>query len=370
MSTVSRCTSIFLTLAVTSCAEPASDRSSTGTQSAVMIDRRIDAETSWIPSVRIGLAEGPAEYLFFRASDGFRTEAGELYVANSGTGEIRVYSDTGQFLYSFGQMGEGPGEFRNLRSIEVTDDGSVLALDAQGGRISIFDETGGYRRSFSVALADAHQQPSRMWVGPASEVFVTVTSGLDPRQMSVARDSLRVLRVDTERPDPEVLFSVGDMWWESSAGATGYRMQAAMAGPAAAITSRGGTFATSSNDRPAIEIRDARGGLLATWADPHHPRGEPSGAGEVESLEEANQRGRFYAQLRWSASGDHLWIGDAGLPNDATRIWTIVDRDGRPVGRTSLPLAANLWQVGRDFLLLKTVDDFGVERVEVWRPDP
>lgn len=276
----------------------------------------------------------------------------------------------GSFCIPLVKWAKAPASLETCDRIEVTDDGSVVAFDTQGGRISVFGEAGAYRRSFSVALEDAHQQPSRMWVGPASEVFVTVTSGLDPRQMSVARDSLRVLRVDTERPDPEVLFSVGDMWWESSAGATGYRLQAAVAGPVAAITSRGGTFATSSNDRPAIEIRDVGGELLATWEDPHHPRGEPSGDGEVESLEEANQRGRYYAQLRWSASGDYLWIGDAGLPNDATRIWTIVDRDGRPVGRTSLPMAANLWQVGRDFLLLKTVDDFGVERVEVWRPGP
>ena len=368
MSMVSRCASLFLAMAVTSCAEPTPDRSTGSTQSAVIIDRRIDAVTSWIPSMRIGLAEGPTEYLLFRARDGFRTQDGKLFVANSGTGEIRVYSDTGQFLYSFGRTGEGPGEFGSLRSIEVTDRGAVLALDALGVRISVFDEAGAYSRSFSVPLADAHQEAGEMWAGPDSQIFLTVTSGLDPRQMSLARDSLLVLRVDAARPDPDALFSVGNMWWENSAGAAGYRLQAAAAGPVAAITARGGAFATSSNDRPAIEIRDVRGALLATWEDPHHPRGERSGDGEVRSLEDANERGRFYTQLQWSADGDHLWIGDAGLPDDATRIWTIVDRAGRAVGRTELPTEARLWQIGRDFLLLKTVDDFGVERVELWRP--
>ncbi|MCZ0936416.1 MAG: 6-bladed beta-propeller [Gemmatimonadetes bacterium] len=292
-------------------------------------------------------------------------------MANSGTGEIRVYSDTGQFMYAFGQMGEGPGEFRYLRSIEITEADSVMALDAEGGRISVFDEAGDYRRSFTVAVEDAHQQLGRMWIGPASEVFVTVTSGLDPREMTLARDSLRVLRMDAERADPEVLFSVGDMWWESSADATGFRLRAAGRGPAAAISSpsRSGTFAASSNDEPAIEIRDGRGKLLATWRDVDHPRGEASGAGAVQSLEEANGRGRFYAQLQWSTDGDHLWIGDAGLPDDETRVWTVVDREGRWVGRASLPRGATLWQIDRDFLLLKTIDGFGVERVEVWMQD-
>lgn len=369
MSMMCRCTVIVVAMAVASCAEPTSERLTTIEPATVTIDRRVDAVTSWAPSMRIGLAEGPAEYLLFRALDGFRTQDGTLFVANSGTSEIRVYSGAGQFLYSFGKGGEGPGEFRNLRSIEIGDGGSVLALDALGARISVFDGAGVYNQSMSVRLADAHQQASEMWAGSGSEMFIAVSSGLDPREMRIARDSVRVLRVGGGRADPELMFSVGDMWWESSAGTTGFRLRAAPEGPVAAITSRDGVFATSSNDRPAIEIRDAKGELLATWEDPDHPRGEWNGARDVQSLDDANERGRFYAQLQWSASGEHLWVGDAGFRNDETRTWTVVDRAGRAVGRTSLPVEAKLWQIEPKILLIKTIDDFGVERVEVWRPN-
>ena len=53
---------------------------------------------------------------------------GNIYVADAGASEVKVYSPSGKFLNSFGKRGRGPGEFTGIRGFAVTDS-TVLAWD-------------------------------------------------------------------------------------------------------------------------------------------------------------------------------------------------------------------------------------------------
>ncbi|MEN8143922.1 MAG: 6-bladed beta-propeller, partial [Gemmatimonadota bacterium] len=74
-------------------------------------------ETAWrlsaAPVLDIGTLDGPDENQLFRVLMARRSTDGRIYVANTGTHEIRVFDSGGEHLRSFGREGDGPGEFRH-----------------------------------------------------------------------------------------------------------------------------------------------------------------------------------------------------------------------------------------------------------------
>ena len=69
---------------------------------------------------------GPA-HEFYQARSMKQRPDGSLMIADGSSGEVRVFSATGEFLASFGGRGDGPGEFRSLRGIENAGD-TVVAF--------------------------------------------------------------------------------------------------------------------------------------------------------------------------------------------------------------------------------------------------
>jgi hypothetical protein len=64
---------------------------------------------------------------------------------------------------------------------------------------------------------------------------------------------------------------------------------------------------------------------------------------------------------------DHVWIGEFLLPGENARTWTIIDRDGRAVGRVTTPLRTLPLDIGEDYVLGVTRDDLEVESITLWR---
>ncbi len=72
-----------------------------------------------------------------------------LYVADSGWNKIFKFDSDGKFLISFGQEGQGPGEFlagRNDLNITFGNDGNIYVVDGGNQRLSIFSKEGRYIR--------------------------------------------------------------------------------------------------------------------------------------------------------------------------------------------------------------------------------
>jgi hypothetical protein len=60
-----------------------------------------------------------------------------------------------------------------------------------------------------------------------------------------------------------------------------------------------------------------------------------------------------------------LWVRT--LPESAEGAWRIYDLEGTPLGTASLPAGLEPYQIGRDFVLGRTLDGDGIERIELHR---
>ncbi len=75
---------------------------------------------------------------------------GSFYVSDSQNNRILHIDPEGTVINSFGQKGEGPGEFDSLFDIDSDSDNNVYALDYMRRRISIFDANGNFIQTIPV----------------------------------------------------------------------------------------------------------------------------------------------------------------------------------------------------------------------------
>ncbi len=89
----------------------------------------------------IGSVGEPAPDEFDRVSSAILSPSNELFVANSGTSEIRVFDLEGSLLRTIGRRGQGPGEFLGISSLSFVGN-TLLALDSGNGRIGLLSLNG------------------------------------------------------------------------------------------------------------------------------------------------------------------------------------------------------------------------------------
>lgn len=112
---------------------------------------------------------------------------GGTYVTG-GYADSRVYrfDAGGGFLRSFGDLGEGPGEFLNPHAVWVMPDGRVVVADRENGRLQVFDESGR-----PGAMWSGFRQPLDIWGEADGTLFVT---DLVPSLHMLASDGTRLGR--------------------------------------------------------------------------------------------------------------------------------------------------------------------------------
>jgi hypothetical protein len=73
-------------------------------------------------------------------------ERGFVYVADTKPEVIKVYDDRGRFVRTIGREGAGPGEFRT--GLIAVRAGRLIVHDPQASRVSVFDTSGTFVRSW------------------------------------------------------------------------------------------------------------------------------------------------------------------------------------------------------------------------------
>jgi DNA-binding beta-propeller fold protein YncE len=77
---------------------------------------------------------------------------GDLYVSDGyGNARIHRFSADGRLLHSWGEPGDGPGQFRIPHGIAVDQTGTVFVADRENSRIQLFDAKGTYLSSWTEA---------------------------------------------------------------------------------------------------------------------------------------------------------------------------------------------------------------------------
>ena len=87
---------------------------------------------------------------------------GEIFVAD-GYGNCRVhrFDADGELIQSWGEPGDGPGQFNLPHSLWVDDDGRVLVCDRENHRIQVFT-----RQGFHLGTWTGFMQPTDIYIDP------------------------------------------------------------------------------------------------------------------------------------------------------------------------------------------------------------
>lgn len=82
---------------------------------------------------------------FNRVTNVALDSAGDLYIADGyGNARVHKFSANGEHLFSWGEPGSGPGEFRLPHAIAIDEDDRVLVADRENSRIQVFSPKGEY----------------------------------------------------------------------------------------------------------------------------------------------------------------------------------------------------------------------------------
>jgi hypothetical protein len=348
----------------------------------------LDAVTPWqvgrVPLVTIGQADGADENLLYEVVGGAILSNGSIVIANSGTAELRLYDPRGLHLRSAGRVGDGPGEFRVLRWAGVFRGDSIMVVDSQLSRGSIYDEHLTFVRllSFSQGFG-ANPEPLGVLNDGRMLAHPRVSTG-EPPPDSVwnERTQRRRYPLQLAGGDGSVARVLGDVldteWFRSSDGAMvevvfGHRFHASAAGELIAV----GDDATNS-----FSVHDSVGRLSLIVRQRHRPL-RVGDTDYAEAIAERERRSGFrprisaalraaprpqyypaFRSLRLDGLG-RVWVQQYRAPTELRPLWMVYDSNGLLIGRAELPEGHELLDASEAGLLTRTRDTQGVEQVHV-----
>ena len=121
----------------------------------------------------LGVPGVPKPYMsgepFHRCTHTALSPQGELYVSDGyGNARVHMFSPSGQLKRSWGEPGDGPGQFRLPHGIAVAADGRVFVCDREIDRIQIFSPDGEFLEQWTDT-----QRPTHLTFDARGNVYVT-----------------------------------------------------------------------------------------------------------------------------------------------------------------------------------------------------
>ncbi len=361
---------------------------------AIVENRSPAWNTPWkvvdTPLVRIGMLDGPEEYLLSFVWDASRLPDGSILVSNTGSQELRLYDSAGIFLRRLAGPGGGPGEFGSLASMRQWIHGGTVFVDdaVVNDRINLFDLTGHYvglvrfsptAHMHSPALVGVYENGNLLALSLREDTTPPDADGLErPTQVYGRYDSAGLfLGVVAEIPDrPRVRHEF----------AGGINRSYLPLTPAVDVTLHGEKLIVRRGSTPELEWRTPSGiRALVRW---DAPPGEAVNAVwsrlrevEVEAAPEIHRPllEDFYSQS-WplpsrlpthgrvlvDASGNS-WVARYFLRWDPDTKWDVLNPEGRWLGTVVIPAPFRIFEIGDDYVLGLTSDSLGVQQVQLRR---
>jgi hypothetical protein len=350
------------------------------------------------PLIILGTVDGADGHDLFRVTGARLLADGGVAVMNSSTAEVRIFSREQVHTHSIGGFGEGPGEFRHASTMEVLPGDTVLIAESRGHSSSRFLKDG--------TLLETTRLPDGV-ISSFHEGFLLLRDGgqfvrsfepsaIDQTSAELQRGMYHMVRIapggasaDTigTWPGADVLYlnapgQVNQIGGRAVVVRPVFTPRTVVAGNAVA-----NRVVIGDQREPYLQVLDGSGSLL------HHVRWfpqerEPS-TGEIAVLQEeqlaadehirARQRaamarfpeGTRVPAFRLLAMGSDrtLWVERHPLPEDDEHIWWVFDEEGRWISAVELPPAAEVFDVGADYLITRERDALDVERISLWNLD-
>ena len=323
-----------------------------------------------------------------QVADATRLRDGRIVVANSGSGELRVFGNDGRHLDSWGRAGEGPSDFSPLVQVGAWPGDSIAAWYTGAAGLSVYDDQGRFGRTFVLRSGE-----SSGWLRPRPDdvrvdgSIVSVRDGEDLGWAVVEiwdRDG--ALSASTGKHPAEEEFM--------TSGARGEDLRAQLAFTRELVTGLWGDLVVVSPSSR-YEIRAFRGdGSLDRIVRREHALRSPTDADREPFVEENMARilatpglpeqfieeaRRYFTGVSFaeyfpafsSVLGDgtsHLWVEEYEYPREERpgSLWTVFDPQGTVLGFVETPEGLNIFEIGEDYILGRVEDELGVESIQLW----
>ena len=348
------------------------------------------------PELVIGTEAGDPEYELHRVFDAIRWPDGRIVVGNSGTHELRIFDSAGAFIERLGRRGAGPGEFEEFASIRLhawadsllaTDDFRVHVYGPSLAFVGTrpFDVSRGPSRPF---LAGVHRRGD--WLAQAA-VGGGAINGPPGSIITMQFELLRYTR-DGSMQRSLLTFDGRPRYVVSAEGRISFpyipltaELLFAAFGDSAVVLREG---------QPELQWIDAMGRVtqVARWprtqvpAREVYPRYVDSSLAGLRRGTDRSQEASYaalyatdlplpeYAPLYTTLKVDderRIWLERFRLPGDTgPGRWDVIAPTGEWLGTVDLPPRFTLFRAGRDYVLGRSLDSLGVERVQRHRVRP
>ena len=292
-------------------------------------------------------------------------------IANSGSGELRVFNADGSHAGTWGGRGEGPGEFAmgGPTTAAPWAGDSIAASDRIGRhRLTIFDMSGNHGRDIAIGVGLG----GVIDLLPSGRIVSRGSSS--PNRMAVfeTRDLVRletewsVLDVDGTLhaslgrfPSGEAYFS--EAWGGDVQHPFERRAMGAVWGDLVAIgVSDGYEIKAYAADGSLVRI------VRRDW-DPRTPTQAEYDARAPWGVPPVDAYPAFNEIL--SDRLGYLWVREYRMSDEEAAVWTVFDSEGRVLGLVETPAGLNVFEIGEDYVLGSAENDLGVEYVRVWGLD-
>lgn len=346
--------------------------------------RRIDPE----PFLRIGEVEGEEPYQFGQLWDGVLLADGHIAVGDFLAKEVRVFDATGQHVNTFGQAGDGPGEFRSLVFVSAYRGDSIAAFDQGLYRTSVFSRSSGLARTVRNRVDGNFMVFGIVRDGP----FLLYNPGQYRPELpqGLQWDSTDVVAMDLSGGSSEVVIRLPV--FERLIGPGGRRKLLMLPGVSIHAVAEDG-FYWATSDRYEISFYDTEGKVRRILRRPVHPRAiDESMKAEYEAAiltrvrrtegEEAVPRyARNFADASYKETlplfgsafvdGDQrLWVSEWSFPTTSSsqpppRRWSVFSPEGIWLGDLEAPDGLRILDSRGDIVLGIWRDDLDVQYIQL-----
>jgi hypothetical protein len=338
------------------------------------------------PSLTIGSAVDDEGYFLHQVMGALRLDDGRIVVANAGTNELRLYGPDGAYLETTGRAGEGPGEYEAIYSLSRYVADSILVADPALGRTSIVDESGSFGRS--VRIDGRHETLGSL--GDGSLVLLKWRTGASA-DYGAAGITWLSGRVMVMSPHGSAVDTIGEFDLSQNAVGPDGRPARYLFQPwhVRAITdsslfwARGDSFAIREYNREGNLLRIIRkthtptpvteslkkefvGSYLRVLERDGFPEERRNQIADEFYAAESNQAVPPFRSMLLDRSGN-LWVGNYSPdPYAPSRYWEVFGTEGSWLGTVETPPGVVLYEIGDDYLLGRSKDEYGVEYVVLY----
>ncbi len=333
------------------------------------------------------MLEGNPAYQFHQLRDAARLTDGRIVAADGGSGELRFYSATGEFLRAVGGKGEGPGEFQSILWIERLDSDTLVVYDDRLSRVSLLAVDGTFARSYQLRPGDTEGRMLGLGSFADGSVLAWGRGTIQTRQSvgSLSRPQMTYFHVSD---DGQVVDTIGQLPGSERFVRADEQLVAVVTrgfGKTSRTAVGRDVFAFGSTDAYEVELRDTSGTLQRLVRKDHTIR--PVTDADVEAYKrrqlesvDASFRNPYEQMLAdmpfaetMPAHGaliidrvGYLWVAEYRAPDDTIPRWTVFTPEGNMLGVVTTPPQLDVYEIGPDYLLGRWRDELEVEYLRVY----